>query len=55
MKKAAKSPASKSQLDDALGEIDKNAEKKKVRLLILSYFFGRRYFDDDGSQNYLEF
>lgn len=54
MKKAAKSPASKSQLDDALGEIDKNTEKK-VRLLILSYFFGRRYFDDDGSQNYLEF
>ena len=64
MQKAAKSLASKSQVDSALDIADKSREKIKklqtfdlsyFQMFDLSYFNDRRYFDNDGSQNYLLF
>ena len=44
----------KFQVDDALDIAGKDREKnfKKIQACDLSYFNGRRYFDNDGSQNH---
>ena len=51
----AKRLASKSQVDIALDLVDKNKEKKNIQEFDLSYFIGKSYFGNDGSQNYLIF
>ena len=51
---AAKCLVSKSQVDNALDIAGKNREKiKKLQTFDFSYFIGRRYFGDDGSQHCL--
>ena len=51
----AKRLASKSQVDIALDLVDKNKEKKNIQEFDLSYFIGKSYSGNDGSQNYLIF
>ena len=55
--KRKKNRASKSQAENALDTADsKNTEKlKKHQTSDLRYLNGRRYFDNDGSQNNLIF
>ena len=55
--KREKNRASKSQAENALDTADsKNTEKlKKHQTSDLRYLNGRRYFDNDGSQNNLIF
>ena len=56
MKVAKKSLARKVQVYNVVDIADKNREKiKKLQIFDLSYFNGRRYFDNDGSENYLIF
>ena len=51
MKEAAKNLVSKSQVDTSIDTADKNREKmKKLQTFDLSYFVGKSYFDDYGSQ-----
>ena len=33
----------------------KNKKKKKIQMYNISYFIGKRHFDNAGSQNYLIF
>ena len=48
--------AREGHIDAALDIVDKNREKiKKLQTFDLRYFNGRRYFCNDGSQNYLTF
>ena len=56
MPEALKNLATKSQVEAAIDLGDKIREKiKKLQTSDLSYFIGKNYFDDDGSQNYLLF
>ena len=56
IKQEVKSLASKSQEDAALDIGDKYREKiKKFETFNVSYFLGKSFFDNDGSQNYLIF
>ena len=56
MKEAAKSVASKSQVDNALDRAYKNIEKiKKLQAFDLSYISGKSHFENDGMQNYVAF
>ena len=50
MKQEAKILASESKIDTVLDIVDENREKK-LPTFDLSYFNGRVYFDNDGSQN----
>ena len=48
--------ATKKQVENALDLEDKNRDKILKKLsFCLSYFLGKMYFDDKGSQNYLIF
>ena len=52
----AKRLASKSQVDIALDLVDKKKRKtKNFQAFDLSYFIGKSYFGNGGSQNYLIF
>ena len=52
----AKRLASKSQVDIALDLVDKKKRKtKNFQAFDLSYFIGKSYLGNDGSQNYLIF
>ena len=56
MAAALKNIATEKQVENAFDLGDKNREKiKNIQKFDLSYFMGKCYFDDDGSQNYLIF
>ena len=56
MAAALKNIATEKQVENAFDLGDKNREKiKNIQKFDLSYFMGKFYFDDDGSQNYLIF
>ena len=57
MEVAHKTFATKKQVENAFDLADKNGKKvkKKLQMLDLSYFIGKNYFDDNGSQNYSTF
>ena len=57
MQKLKKSLVIKRQVDNTLNITDKNGGKKQKKLQTFDFrdFNGRRYFDNDGSQNYLVF
>ena len=51
--RSIKNPATENQVENALDFGDKSREK--LQLFNFSYFIGKSYFDDDGSQGYLIF
>ena len=56
MVEASKNLANKTQLETSLDLEDKIEKKiKELKALYLSYFIGKNYFDNDGSQNHLIF
>ena len=53
---SSKNLASKNEVETRLDLGYKNREIiKKLQTLYLTYFIGKSYVDDDGSQNYLIF
>ena len=56
MAEASKKLATKKQIENALDIENKSTVKmKQLQIFDLSYFIGKSYFDDDGSESYLIF
>ena len=54
MAETSKNLATKNPVETAIDIRDEKREKiTKLKTFDLSYFIGKSYFDDDGSQNYL--